>query len=75
MHNSVVRGRCHLNVSAIIKKVPEDTDIKIVVHRDDKNKEKLAVQRLTQFPSFLDDAVSCMHKCCVVMMIQTTPDL
>lgn len=57
VHNTVVRGRCHLNVSAIIKKLPDDIPINVVVLRSEKNQEKIAVPEITQFPIFLDDVV------------------
>jgi hypothetical protein len=33
IHKTVVRGRSHLNVSALMKRVPQDIPIKIVVLR------------------------------------------
>ena len=53
-----MRGRCHLNVSAIIKKLPDDATVKIVVLRHENNFEKIAVKKFTQFPIKLDDVVS-----------------
>ena len=53
-----MRGRCHLNVSAIIKKLPEDATIKIIALRHANNFEKVAVKKFTQFPIELDDVVS-----------------
>ncbi len=80
VHNVVVRGRSHLNVSAIIKKLPNDTEMRVVVLRDDKTREKTAVKRLSHFPAVLDDVVKynlyirtvymCMMMCfCAVLHV------
>ena len=53
----MVRGRCHLNVSAIIKKLPNDRDMVVVALRNKVNFEKVALKKFTQFPFFLDDVV------------------
>ena len=57
IHKTVVRGRSHLNVSAIMKKVPNDATVKIVALRHKSNLEKIAVKKFTQFPVKLDDVV------------------
>ena len=57
VHNTVVRGRCHLNVSAICKKAPYDTVIKIIAIRNKENHEKIAVTKCNYFPQVLDDVV------------------
>ena len=57
IHKTVVRGRSHLNVSAIMKKVPNDLAIKVVALRHNSNLEKIAVKKFTQFPVKLDDVV------------------
>lgn len=54
----MVRGRCHLNVSAIMKKCPNDTEIIIIALRNKLNFEKIAVKKFRQFPIILDDVVS-----------------
>lgn len=53
----MVRGRSHLNVSAIVKKLPEDVPIAVVVLRDEKTAEKAAVKAFAHFPTILDDVV------------------
>ncbi len=53
----MVRGRSHLNVSAIIKKLPQDIPLRLVVLRDAKTREKTAIKRLSHFPTLLDDVV------------------
>ena len=58
IHKTVVRGRCHLNVSAIMKKIPNEATIKILALRHKNNFEKIAVKKFTQFPAKLDDVVS-----------------
>ena len=58
VHSYVVRGRCHLNVSAIIKKLPNEATIRLVALRGEASAEKTAVKK-AYFPSFLDDVV-CM---------------
>ena len=58
IHKTVVRGRSHLNVSAIMKKVPNDLAIKVVALRHNSNMEKIAVKKFTQFPVKLDDVVN-----------------
>ena len=57
IHKTVVRGRSHLNVSAIMKKVPNDANIKVIALRHRNNMEKIAVKKFTQFPVKLDDVV------------------
>ena len=57
-HKTVVRGRSHLNVSAIIKKVPVDLKVKVVALRGAVSSDKAAVKKFTQFPAKLDDVVS-----------------
>ena len=54
----MVRGRSHLNVSAVMKKTPIDVPIKMILLRNDSNMEKVAVKKFTQFPVKLDDVVS-----------------
>nr|XP_040570229.1 multiple PDZ domain protein-like isoform X2 [Lepeophtheirus salmonis] len=56
-HKTVVRGRCHLNVSAIIKKTPADIPVRVIVLRNIKNSEKIAVNKIVHFPSVLDDNI------------------
>ena len=58
IHKNVVRGRSHLNVSAIIKKVPTEATVRVVVLRHSSNMTKIAVKKFTQFPVKLDDVVS-----------------
>ena len=58
IHKTVVRGRSHLNVSAIMKKVPNEATIKVVALRHKNNMDKIAVKKFTQFPVKLDDVVS-----------------
>ena len=60
VYKTVVRGRCHLNVSAIMKKCPNETEITIIALRNKVNFEKIAVKKFTQFPIILDDVVR-MH--------------
>jgi hypothetical protein len=60
IHNTVVRGRSHLNVSAIIKRIPHDVAVRIVVLRT--NQEKVAVKNFNTFPLLLEDVVSKTNK-------------
>ena len=57
VHKSVVRGRSHLNVSAVMKKVPNEATVKVIALRHQNNMEKIAVKKFTQFPVKLDDVV------------------
>jgi len=57
VHHTVVRGRSHLNVSAIIKRLPEDTPLRFIVLRDAKTMEKTAVKKYDKFPTVLDDVI------------------
>ena len=57
VHKSVVRGRSHLNVSAVMKKVPSEATVKVIALRHQNNMEKIAVKKFTQFPVKLDDVV------------------
>ena len=61
VHSYVVRGRSHLNVSAIVKKLPNEALIRLVVLRSEANVEKTAVKK-TYFPSFLDDVVKRLYR-------------
>ena len=47
-----------MNVSAIMKKAPNDTLVKMIVLRSANNMDKLAVKKFTRFPLKLDDVVS-----------------
>ena len=53
-----MRGRSHLNVSAIMKKAPNDKPVKITILRCATNMDKIAIKKFTQFPVKLDDVVS-----------------
>ena len=53
-HKTVVRGRSHLNVSAIIKKAPINKKIRVIVLRGAESKKKAAVKKHTQFYERLD---------------------
>lgn len=57
-HHTVVRGRSHLNVSAIIKKAPFDEPIQVVVLRGKMSQEKRAVKKALFYPETLDDVVT-----------------
>ena len=52
-----MRGRSHLNVSAVMKKVPNEATVKVIALRHQNNMEKIAVKKFTQFPVKLDDVV------------------
>ncbi len=52
-----MRGRSHLNVSAIIKKLSTDAVVRVVVLRGEKSMEKAAVTNFTHFLAALDDVV------------------
>lgn len=58
VHSTVVRGRCHLNVSAVIKKLANDASVRIVALRNTANHDKMAVSSFTHFPLILDEVVS-----------------
>ena len=53
----MVRGRSHLNVSAIMKKVPLEATVKVIALRHSSNMNKIAVKKFSQFPVKLDDVV------------------
>ena len=62
VHQSVVRGRSHLNVSAVFKKLPTDLqDIHIIALRNETNYEKMAVENVNYFPEPLDDVVRAIN--------------
>ena len=58
IHKNVVRGRSHLNVSALMKRIPQDITVKIIVLRGKTSLEKVAIKNFNHFPILLDDVVS-----------------
>ena len=59
VHHNVVRGRSHLNVSAVFKKLPTELqDVHVIALRNESNAEKMAVESVNYFPDPLDDVVS-----------------
>ena len=54
----IARGRSHLNVSALIKRVPNDTKVKVIALRHANEESKSAITKFTQFKERgLDDVV------------------
>ena len=58
-YKTVVRGRSHLNVSAIIKKTPIDKKVRIIVLRGEKSAAKAAIKKIPaiEFKEKLEDTV------------------
>ena len=56
----VVWDRCHLNVTTIIKNLPPNEKVDIVVLRNKKYAADLSVKPVTHYPLLLDDMVSCL---------------
>ena len=53
----MVCGRSHLNVSALIKKVPNDVRVQVVAVRHKKEESNSAIRNFTNFTNRLDDVV------------------
>ena len=56
VHRHVVHGRCHLNVSSVMKKAPSDQSVKIVALRHTESSAKMAVASCT-YPAQLQSDV------------------
>ncbi|KAK2587530.1 hypothetical protein KPH14_003668 [Odynerus spinipes] len=61
VNGMVLKGRCHLNASALIKGMA-GTCFKIIVIRKTKGIDDIAVKPLAQFPPILDEATSLLKK-------------
>ena len=60
VHHSVVHGRCHLNVSAVMKKAPSDHNVRIVALRhdhEDDNGGGVAIENFSRFPEVIENNV------------------
>ena len=60
VHHSVVHGRCHLNVSAVMKKAPSDHNVRIVALRhgnEDNGGGGVAIENFNRFPEVIENNV------------------
>ena len=60
VHHSVVHGRCHLNVSAVMKKAPSDHNVRIVALRHDHSEDNgggVAIENFNRFPEVIENNV------------------
>ena len=63
VHHSVVHGRCHLNVSAVMKKAPSDHNVRIVALRHDHEDDGggggggVAIENFCRFPEVIENNV------------------
>ena len=53
----MVCGRSHLNVSALIKQVPNDVRVQVVAVRHKNDESNSAIRNFTNFTNRLDDVV------------------
>lgn len=58
VHHSVVHGRCHLNVSAVMKKAPSDHNVRIVALRHDNDDNGgVAIENFSRFPEVIENNI------------------
>ena len=55
----MVHGRCHLNVSAVMKKAPSDHNVRIVALRHDHEDDGggVAIENFSRFPEVIENNV------------------